>query len=571
MKKNRIKRTLYLRIFGMFFGLYLVLMMGFSAFLVSEEKEKVGRELGAYSSIISNRTVDVLGDYLDENNQIIDISKARKGLVNNPINIFMLITDVPEIAIFTSDFQLLYGPNHYWRFIYTGDTKHFGEEDSYHGRYGLLNPNDWFSEEEIKEFESYLYANPKVEELGDLAGYELDIDGFRMEDGMVIPSKIYITSMYATSLNEEGDVISSRGTRRHDPIYESEYENIDGLPYFENGRILPENNNPNDENQKELRKMVLEQSRLERNIEQFYESATTAERANGLRYRYYMAVPYENSITVMSDGSLYSDYWTAVAVNINIGERISSTLLYVWTACLLIFFIAAYILSRQTFKTYLKQEELERQRKEMTDALAHDLKTPLSIISGYAQNLEENVQSEKREHYASHINKNVNRMDKIIGKMLEMSRLESNYFDLKLEEVSLDELSKKIINRYNQLCDEKSISISLEGDAFINADKSLIERVIDNFIINAIENTPEDGRISIKILDDTLEVYNSGSHISEDKIEEIWFPYKKVDVERSNTKGTGLGLSISRTILELHGFLYGAKNSEDGVIFWFKW
>ena len=49
---------------------------------------------------------------------------------------------------------------------------------------------------------------------------------------MVIPSKIYITSMYATSLNEEGDVISSRGTRRHDPIYESEYENIDGLPYF---------------------------------------------------------------------------------------------------------------------------------------------------------------------------------------------------------------------------------------------------------------------------------------------------------------------------------------------------
>ncbi|HZK00569.1 MAG TPA: HAMP domain-containing sensor histidine kinase, partial [Tissierellaceae bacterium] len=192
-------------------------------------------------------------------------------------------------------------------------------------------------------------------------------------------------------------------------------------------------------------------------------------------------------------------------------------------------------------------------------------------ISGYAQNLEENVHSEKREHYASHINKNVGRMDKIIGKMLEMSKLESDSFDLKLEEVSLGHLSNQIISRYRQLCDEKAISISLEGDALIKADKSLVDRVIDNFIINAMENTPEGGKISINIEDDTLEVYNSGSHISEDKIEEIWFPYKKVDVERSNTKGTGLGLSISRTILELHGFLYGAKNSEDGVIFWFKW
>jgi signal transduction histidine kinase len=56
-----------------------------------------------------------------------------------------------------------------------------------------------------------------------------------------------------------------------------------------------------------------------------------------------------------------------------------------------------------------------------------------------------------------------------------------------------------------------------------------------------------------------------------DKIKEIWYPYKKVSAERSNTKGTGLGLAISRTILELHKFSYGVKNSEDGVIFWFKW
>lgn len=284
-----------------------------------------------------------------------------------------------------------------------------------------------------------------------------------------------------------------------------------------------------------------------------------------------MIVHYQSAIRVLDDQTMYSDFWTTVGTDINIWDRISSTLIYVWTACLIIFFIAAYILSKQTYKTYLKQEELERQRKEMTDALAHDLKTPLSIISGYAQNLQENIHTEKREHYANHIKANVDRMDKIIRKMLEMTKLESDSLEVKFEEVSLGDICSEIINRYNkQICDEKYIVASLEGDATVKADKSLIERVIDNFFINAIDNMLEGGRISIRIFENTLEVYNSNSHIPEDKINEIWFPYKKGNTERSNTKGTGLGLSISRTILELHKFSYGAKNTEDGVVFWFR-
>ena len=101
--------------------------------------------------------------------------------------------------------------------------------------------------------------------------------------------------------------------------------------------------------------------------------------------------------------------------------------------------------------------------------------------------------------------------------------------------------------------------MSQEGDADISADRSLMERVIDNFFINAIENTLEGGIIRISISDNTFEIYNSGSHIPEDKLDEIWHPYMKGDIQRSDTKGTGLGLSISCTILELHGFLYCKK------------
>ena len=232
--------------------------------------------------------------------------------------------------------------------------------------------------------------------------------------------------------------------------------------------------------------------------------------------------------------------------------------------------MASLILSKQTYKTYLKREEIEKQRKETTDALAHDLKTPLSIISGYAQNLQEDVHTEKREHYASNIQKNVERMDKIIHQMLDMAKLESDSFKIEFDEVSLSEISNKIINRYKSICDEKSITVSLAGEAVIQGDKSLLERVVDNFFINAVENTVEGGQINIEILNDSFEIYNSSSHIPEDIIKDIWLPYKRGDKERSNKKGTGLGLSIVRSILEVHKFSYGVKNKEDGVAFWFK-
>ena len=117
----------------------------------------------------------------------------------------------------------------------------------------------------------------------------------------------------------------------------------------------------------------------------------------------------------------------------------------------------------------------------------------------------------------------------------------------------------------------KNLTVSLTGEAAIKVDKPLMERVVDNFFINAVENTLEGGKISIEIFENTFEIYNSGIHIPEDIIKDIWLPYKRGDKERSNTKGTGLGLSIVRSILELHKFSYGVKNIEDGTVFWFKW
>ncbi len=571
MNKKKTKHSIYLRVYSAFLATYLVLMIGFTAFLVSLEKEAAGKEFGTRAPQISDRVEEILNDCIDGDKQIIDLAKIKKEFINRT-PVYML--NGAEAAIFTSDYKLVYSTYNtkdYWKCIYT----EFEDGKQSSSNCGLLKINDWLSEEEIKELEGYLYAKPTAEKVGDLYEYSIHIDSFWLDDEMIIPQSISVSPTYVSEFDKEGNVTSGIVSVRKGNFYRRDLNNTNNLPHYENGLIIQENNeNINIKNQDELRKMVTNESNILKYLEQLIKCLPTSlkpiERVDMLTYRYYLVVPYKNSIRVLDDKSLYSEFYTAVGIDINIWERISSTLAYVWISCLLIFIIAAYILSRQSYKTYLKREELDSQRKEMTYALAHDLKTPLSIISGYAQNLQEDIHTEKREHYASHILANVYRMDKIIKKMLEMSKLDSEPFEINFESVSLNEISSGIIYRYKNICDAKSITTNIVGDAVVKVDKALIERVVDNFFVNALDNMNDGGTIRILIYDDTFEIYNNGSHISEEIIDDIWLPYKKGNAERSNTKGSGLGLSIVRTILELHKFTYGVNNKEDGVIFWFK-
>ena len=567
--KNKLKNKTYLRIFSTFLLIYMVLMTGFTAFLISMEKEAAMKEFWDKNSIISDRVEEILKAYIDDDKKIVDLAGVKKEFVNEPPVYFL---DGAEAAMFTSDYKLVYSTYNtedYLKCIYT-------EPEDEETRAGLLKLDDWFNEEEIKELKNYLYVEPKAEKAGDICGYSIHIDDFWMDDEIIIPHSISVSPSYAREFDEEGNVTkSSSGGFEKGNFYNRDFNDINNLPHYKYGIIIPEyNENLNSKNQDELREMVTDESNLtnylQDHLKQFPDYTSPVERVSMLTYRFYQVVPYQNTLWLSDNQNLYSEFYTAVAMDINIWERISSTLVYVWISCLIIFVVAALVLSKQTYKTYLEREEIEKQRKEMTDALAHDLKTPLSIISGYAQNLQEDVHTEKREYYAGNIQKNVERMDKIIHQLLDMSKLESDSFKVEFNEVSLNEVSSKIINRYKGICDEKSIIVSLTGEAIIKADKSLMERVVDNLFINAVENTLDGGKISIEIFEDTFEAYNSGSHIPEDMIKDIWLPYKRGDKERSNTKGTGLGLSIVRSILELHKFSYGVKNVEGGTVFWFS-
>ncbi len=551
-----------MRTFAAFLLTYLVLMLSFSIFLVEQEKKKVASEFGQFA-LMANQNIDkLISDYNDSDKQIIDNPALRQELIKPSL---VFTGTGTEFALYSGDFELLFNTNDYWLCNYT----EYSEGNKNYSAEGYINPQKWFSAEEVSELESYLYAEPQAKEVGDLSGYSLSLEGLWVDNEMVIPHKIEVVPMYASRFDENGQVNSSSGTHTGEIIYLNDYKNDRDLPYFKHSSIQPSIHPYFDRaTQAQLREKVLDKEKLLSAIEQ--KTILSNERVSFLSYRYYQIMPYLNTINLLEDNSYYRDYWTVMARDVDLGARLFISLIYVWSSCLLIFIIVALILARQTNKTYQVRERLEIQRNELTDALAHDLKTPLSIISGYAQNLIENIHTEKREHYAANILTNVGRMDKIIQTMLNLSRLESDGWQINFADISLNEASSEIISRYQYICDENSVSVDLAGEALIKADVVLIEMVLDNFFVNALEHTPVGGIISINISDDTLVLYNSGSNIPEKYINEIWEPYIKLDLARSKTKGNGLGLAIARRILELQGFTYGVRNVAEGVIFWFK-
>lgn len=563
--KQKGKRSIYFRTFAAMTAIYLVLMTAFSIFLIRQEVKVKGLELGTLGVQANYQVGEILAQHMGSDEKFVDFPAIRKDFINKS---FFLGGTETELAVYSGNFEPIVVPNDDWICSYTEST----EGTRHYTGYAYLNLNDWFDEKTVAELEKYYKARPKAQKAGDLTEYSIHLSGFWLDNEMVIPEKIGITPMYASGFNEEGDVNSASGTQREDLTYSTGYSNTKELPYFKDGSILPESyDRATSGTRKSLREMVSDPARLEKTSEGLG-NFSSIERVKGAVYRYYAVIPYKNSVTDRENGDgIYSAAWTVIAREVDILEYCGDTMAFVWASCLIVFFAAAFILSSQLYKTYQQEEAVQRLRRETANAMAHDLKTPLSILSGYAQNLMEQINSEKRVRYAEGIQANVERMDKILREMLEMTRLEGDKPKLNREEISLRLLTLEIMSRYGAVCEEKNITVEVTGDGIVTGDRLLMLRVIDNFFINALDHTPDKGNVQIIITDRTFELFNSGSYIDETKLEEIWEPYVKGEGSRGGTKGTGLGLSIVRSVLDLHHFSYRAENKENGVSFLFEY
>lgn len=221
-----------------------------------------------------------------------------------------------------------------------------------------------------------------------------------------------------------------------------------------------------------------------------------------------------------------------------------------------------------------KTDELQ---KELLANISHDLKTPITLISGYAEMMKD-LPDEFNADNLQLIIDECNRLNSLVLDLLDLSRLQSKTINFKLVEFNLTDLIKSIVIRNQQFLENTGfvINFKYDMDVFINADYDRIGQVIYNFITNAV-NYSKDKKIIdiIQIINDDrvrIIVKDYGIGIKPEEQALIWNRYYRIDKthNRSN-KGTGLGLAIVKEILDFHGFEYGVESKyHEGSSFYFE-
>ena len=231
--------------------------------------------------------------------------------------------------------------------------------------------------------------------------------------------------------------------------------------------------------------------------------------------------------------------------------------------------LCAVILSFALLRVWRRQERVEQVRRETTAALAHELKTPLSVLSAAAELLGDNLAPEKQAHYLDVIQTQAQRMDGSVRKMLELSRLETGVQALRREEFPLAALAQERLAAALPADGRLHTEFAPDNEYMVNADRALLARALDALLENAVQHTPEGGCITVRIANGILSVANTGDAIPDHALPRLWEAYYQADPSRS-TKGDGLGLSIAKTVFDLHGYTCGAENTDAGPKFWFK-
>lgn len=207
-------------------------------------------------------------------------------------------------------------------------------------------------------------------------------------------------------------------------------------------------------------------------------------------------------------------------------------------------------------------KEVDSLRRELIANVSHDLRSPLAIIHGYIETLmikDEMISADDRKKYLQIILDGSDRLKNLVSDLFELSKLDANQIKLNKEKFFINELMADAAQQNKIIADKKHISIDADISQslpMIEADITLMERVIQNLMSNAIQYTPENGKVSIKVkkLENAVEVEleNTGEGIAEKDLPHIFDRYYIVSKEKSGIEGTGLGLAIVKKILDLH-------------------
>lgn len=225
---------------------------------------------------------------------------------------------------------------------------------------------------------------------------------------------------------------------------------------------------------------------------------------------------------------------------------------------------------------YAAQElsKVEDLRRELIANVSHDLRTPLTMISGYAEVMRD-IPGENTPENVQVIIDESNRLAGLVSDLLDLSKLQSGTQRLCPEVFCLTEDIRETLHRYDKLADY-SFSFAFDEEAYVYADRLRISQVVYNLVNNAINYAGAAKTVSLRqrVADGVVrvEIRDTGEGIPADKLPYIWERYYKVDKNHRRAQvGTGLGLSIVKNILDMHGGRYGVVSEVGkGSTFWFE-
>jgi len=221
-------------------------------------------------------------------------------------------------------------------------------------------------------------------------------------------------------------------------------------------------------------------------------------------------------------------------------------------------------------------EKTEHLRRELLANVSHDLRTPLTTIIGYAEMMRD-LPGESTPENAANIVREAERLNRLVGDMFTLSRIQSGAAPLKRERFSLTEAIRDTVISYSEMLERDGYRIVFEEsseNADVESDPVMIGQVIQNFLLNAVHHSGEDKTVTVKQVVSggwvTVFVCDNGEGIPSDKLSDIWERYCKVNSAHSRVDGSGLGLSIVKAIMEQAGGHYGVESAVGrGSNFWF--
>lgn len=225
-----------------------------------------------------------------------------------------------------------------------------------------------------------------------------------------------------------------------------------------------------------------------------------------------------------------------------------------------------------TLKNDITQKERnEQMRKEFLQNASHELKTPIAVISSYCEMLKEKLITDEtdREYYYDVIFDETQKMSSIVKEMLMLAQFESGNDVLNIENFNITEVVEDVLETYSIIAQKENIEIvaDIEKNLFVSADMLMIERVMSNYISNAIYHIEGDDKIYVSLKSTpqgvVFETKNKTTNELDDK--KIWTSFYKDE----NSKGNGLGLSIAKAIMDFHNKKYGVKCRDGYATFYF--